>query len=100
MTKLRRKQQRIKQKKLSTFSSNCSLKKVVFERFNEDLSHFQFKAEFLSYCSSHGLEFENSYTLATLNNTYKNNVKINNASQTCQDVPGLLKILTMEDERN
>ena len=100
MTKLRRKQQGIKQEKLPTFSSNCSLKKVVFERFNEDLSHFQFKAEFSSHCSSHRLEFENSYTLATLNNTYKNHVKINNASQTCQDVPGLLKILTMEDEKN
>ena len=74
---LRRKQQGIKQEKLPTVSRNCSLKKVVFEPFNEDLPRFQFKAEFLSYCSSHGLEFENNCTLATLNKTHKNHVKIN-----------------------
>ena len=25
---------------------------MVFERFNEHLRHFQFKSDFLSYCSS------------------------------------------------
>ena len=52
LDKVEKEQQRIKQKKLSTLSSNSSLKKMVFERFNEHLPHFQFKADFLSYCSS------------------------------------------------
>ena len=57
LDKVEKEQQRIKQKKLSTLSSNSSLKKMVFERFNEHLPHFQFKADFLSYCSSQCPEF-------------------------------------------
>ena len=97
--KVEKEQQRIKQKKLPTFSGNSSLKKTVFERFNEHLSHFQFKADVLSYCSSQCPEFENIYTLTTLNKTYKNYEK-NNASQTCQDESGLLKVLNTEDKKN
>ena len=52
LDKVVKEQQRIKQKKLSTLSSNSSLKKMVFERFNEHLPHFQIKADFLLYCSS------------------------------------------------
>ena len=72
---------------------------MVFERFNEHLPHFQFKADFLSYCSSQCPEFENIYTLTTLNKTYKNYEK-NNASQTCQDESGLLKVINTEDKKN
>ena len=72
---------------------------MVFERFNEHLPHFQFKTDFLSYCSSQCPEFENICTLTTLNKTYKNHDK-SNASQTCQDESGLLKVLNTEDKKN
>ena len=72
---------------------------MVFERFNEHLSHFRFKADFLSYCSSQCPEFKNIYTLTTLNKTYKNHEK-NNASQTCQDESCLLKVLKRKDKKN
>ena len=94
--KVEKEQQRIKQKKLPTFSGNSSLKKTVFERFNEHLSHFQFKADVLSYCSSQCPEFENIYTLTILSKTYSNREKMNNASQTCQDESGLPKVLNTE----
>ena len=51
LEKVEKKQKRIKQKKLSNLSGKFSLKKMVFEPFNEHLPHFQFKADFLSYCS-------------------------------------------------
>ena len=65
---------------------------MVFERFNEHVPQFQFKADFLSYGSSQCPEFENIYTLTTLDKT--------NASQTCQDESGLLKVLNTEDKKN
>ena len=74
--------------------------KMVFERFNEHLSHFQLKADFLSYCSLNGSETENTNTLTTLNKTYKIARRLNNASQTCQGNPGLLKILDTENKNN
>ena len=52
LDKVEKEQRRIKQRKLSTLSGNSVLKKMVFERFNEHLPHFQFKTDFLSYCSS------------------------------------------------
>ena len=73
---------------------------MVFERFNEHLSHFQLKADFLSYCSLNGSETENTNTLTTLNKTYKIARRLNNASQTCQGNPGLLKILDTENKNN
>ena len=73
---------------------------MVFERFNEQLPHFQFKADFLSYCSFQCPEFENIYTLTSLNKTLNNREKINNAFQTCQDESGLSKVLNTEDKRN
>ena len=50
------------------------------------------------YCSSQCPEFENIYTLTTLNKTYKNCEK-NNASQTYQDESGLLKVLNKKNEK-
>ena len=73
---------------------------MVFERFNEDLPHFQFKVDFLLYCSSQCPEFENIYTLTTLNKTYKNHEETGNAPQSCQDESGLLKVLNTEDKKN
>ena len=100
LDKIEKELQRIKQKKLSTLSGNSSLKKMVFEQFNEHLLHFQFKADFLSYCSSQCPDFENIYTLTTLNKTYKNHEEMNNAPQPCQDESGLLKVLNTEDKKN
>ena len=56
---------------------------IIFEHFNEYLRHFQLEADFLSFFSFQCPEFENIYILTTLNKTYKNHEKMNNASQTC-----------------
>ena len=98
--KVEKEQQRIKQKRLSTLSGNSNVKKLVFERFYEHLPHFQFNVDFLSYCSSQCPDFENMYTLTTLNKTDKKQEKMNNASQTCQDESGLLKVLNTDDKKN
>ena len=50
--------------------------------------------------SSQCPEFENIYTLATLNKTYKNHKEMNIAPQSCQDESGLLKVLNTEDKKN
>ena len=85
---------------LSTLSGNSNFRKMVSEWFNEHLSNVQFKADFLLYCSSQFPEFENIYSLTTLNKTYKDHVNMNNASQNCQHESGLLKLLNTEDEKN
>ena len=99
--KVEKKQHRIKQqKKLSTLSGNSSLNKLVFKQFHEHLPHFQFKTDFLSYCSSQCPEFENIYTITTLIKAYKNYEKMKNAFQTCQDESVLLKVLNADDNKN
>ena len=114
LDKVEKEQQRIKQKRLSNLSGNSSLKKtflarkgylifqviLALKKFNEHLPHFLFKVDFLSYCSSQCPEFEDIYTLTTLNKTLNNRQKINNASQTCQDESGFSKALNTEDKRN
>ena len=100
LIKLRRSNKELGGKKLCTLSGNSSLKKMVFERFNEHLPQFQFKADFSSDCSSQCPEFENIYTLTTLNKTYKNHEEMNNAPESCQDESGLLKVLNKEDKKN
>ena len=85
---------------MSTLSGNSSLKKIDLERFDDHLPHFQFKAGFLRYCCSQCQEFENICTLTTLNKTFKNHEEMNNAPQSCQDEPTLLKLLNTEDKKN
>ena len=46
LDKIEKKHEKFKRKKLSSLSRNSSLKKMVFERFNEHLPHFQFKSDF------------------------------------------------------
>ena len=48
LDKVEKEQQRIKQKKLSTLSSNSSLKRMVFERFNEHFLTFSLRQ--ILYC--------------------------------------------------
>ena len=43
---IEREYEKVKRKNLSSLSRNSSLKKMVFERFNEHLPHFQFKSGF------------------------------------------------------
>ena len=52
LDKVEKEQRRIKQKKLSTVSGNPNLKKMCFGPFNKHLPQFQYKADFLSYCTS------------------------------------------------
>ena len=100
LDKVQKERQRIKEKKLSTLSSNSSVKKMVFERFYKHLPHFQFEFDFLSYRSSQRAEFENIYSLTTLNKTDKNQKKMNNPSETCKDESGLLEVLNTDDKAN
>ena len=99
LDKVEKEQQRIKQKKLSILSGNSSVQKMVFERFYEHLPHFQFKVDFFSYCGSQFPDFENVYTLTTLNKTYKSQEKMNNASQTCQDESDFHKVLNTDGKK-
>ena len=73
---------------------------MVFERFNEHLPHFQFKADFLSYCSCQRAKFENIYTFTTLNKMLNSREMISTVSQTCQDESGVSKVLNTEEKKN
>ena len=73
---------------------------MVFERCNEHVLQFQFETDFLWYCSSQCPEFENMYTFAILNKTYKNHEKMNNVSQICQDASENEKLDGTEDSCN
>ena len=52
LDKIEKEQEKVKRKKLSCLCRNSSLKKMVFERFNEHRPHFQFKSDFFLYCNS------------------------------------------------
>ena len=82
LDKTEKEQKKVKQKKLSSLSRNSSLKKMVFERFNEHLPHFQFKSDYFLYCNSQCPDFENLYTLLTINKTYKYQERVNTTSKT------------------
>ena len=48
-------------------STNSLLKKMVLERLNEHLPFFKFKYDFNAFCYSTFTDFENLYTLLTMN---------------------------------
>ena len=73
---------------------------MVLERFDEHFPHFQFKSDFLSYCSSLCPEFENLCTLVTINKTSKHQNGESASSQTCQDDINLTEVLNEEEKRN
>ena len=75
LDKVEKVQQRIKQKKLSTLSSNSSLKKSFLSDLMNIFLTFSLSLISLSIFSSQCPEFENIYTLTTLNKTYKNHEK-------------------------
>ena len=67
LDKIEKEQAKTKQKKLPSLSRSSHLKRMVLERFDEYLPHFQFKSDFLSYCNSLCPEFETLCTLVTIN---------------------------------
>ena len=85
---------------LSSLSGNSSVKKMVFERFNELLPHFRFKSHFFLYCNSQCSNFENLCTLLTINKTDKYREKVNATSQSYQDGINLPEYLTREEKNN
>ena len=85
---------------MSSLSRNLSLKKIVFERFNEHHPHFQFKSDFFLYCSSQCPNFENLYTLLTINKTDKYWERVNATSQSYQDGINLPQYLSREEKSN
>ena len=73
---------------------------MVFGRFNERLPHFQFKSDYYLYCNSQRPDFENLYTLLTINKTYKYRERVNATSKTYQDGTNLQEHLSREGKNN
>ena len=67
LDKLEKFQAKIQWKKLRKMSANLLLKKMVLERFNEHLPFFKFKYGFNAFCYCKFPDFENLYTLLTMN---------------------------------
>ena len=57
----------------------------LFLELDEHLPHFQFKSDFLSYCNFLCPEFENLYTLVTINKTSRYPKRESAFSQICRD---------------
>ena len=100
LDKIEKEQAKTKRKKLASLSRNSHLKRMVLERFDEHLPHFQFKSDFLSYCNSLCLEFENLCTLVSINKTSKHQKGESASSQTCQDDINLTEVLHEEEKSN
>ena len=100
LDKIEKEQAKTKRKKLASLSRNSHLKRMVLERFDEHLPHFQFKSDFLSYCNSLCSEFENLCTLVTINKTSKYQKGESASSQTCQDDIKLTEVLNEKEKSN
>ena len=99
LDKIEKEQAQIKRKRLGSLSNHFHLKGMVFEQFDEYLPYFQFKSDFLLYCSSRCTEFENLCTLVTMNTTSKY-PKGMSVSSSCQDDINLSDALTKSDKSN
>ena len=82
LDEIEKEQEKVKWKNVSSLSRNLSLKKMVFERCNEHLPHFQFKSDFFLYCNFHCPDCENLYSLLTINKTCKYQERAITTSQT------------------
>ena len=100
LDKIENEHAKTKQKKLGSLSRNFHFMIIVLERFDEHPPHFQFKSDFLTYCNSLYPEFENLYTLVTINETSKHPKGESASSQTCQDDINLIENLTEEEKSN
>ena len=84
LDKLEKIQSKIKRKKLRNMSTNSLLKKMVLERFDEHLPFFKFKYDFNAFCYSKFPDFENFYTILTMNKG-SGVFRTSNSSQASQD---------------
>ena len=84
LDKLEKIQSKIKWKKLRNMSTNSLLKKMVLERFDEHLPFFKFKYDFNAFSYSKFPDFENLYTLLTMNRSSRV-FRTSNSSQDGQD---------------
>ena len=100
LDKIEKKQAKTNRKKLASLSRNSHLNRMVLERFDEHLSHFQFKSDFLSYWNFLCPEIENLSTLVTINKTSKQQKGESASSQTCQDDINLMDVLNEEEKSN
>ena len=73
---------------------------IYVYRFNEHLPHFQFKSDYFLYCNSQCPDFENLYTLLTINKTYKYRERVNATTTTYQDGTNLQEYLSREEKNN
>ena len=92
LDKIEKEQAKIKRKRLASLSRNSNLKRIVLERFDEHLPHFQFKLDFLSYCDFLCPWFKNLCTLVTINKTSKHQKGESASSRTCQDDINLAEV--------
>ena len=84
LDKLEKIQSKIKRKKLRKISANSLLKKMVLERFDEHLPFFKFKFDFNALCYSKFPDFENLYTLLTIDKG-RSTFRTCNSSEASQD---------------
>ena len=69
LERLEKKLRQKKLKKLRKFSKNNNFYSECLERFESHDEFFSFKYNFVSFCKSFVLDFENLYYLLTLNDT-------------------------------
>ena len=99
LDKLEKIQSKIKRKKLRNMSTNSLLKKMVLERFDEHLPFFKFKYDFNAFCYSRFPDFENLYTLLTMNKG-SGVFRTSNSSQASQDESAVCDFLKSEMGEN
>ena len=96
LDKLEKIQSKIKRKKLRNMSTNSLLKKMVLERFDEHLPFFKFKYDFNAFCYSKFPDFENLYTLLTINKV-RGVFRTSSSSQASQDESAVFDLVYTEN---
>ena len=96
LDKLEKIQSKTKRKKLRNMSTNSLLKKMVLERFDEHLPFFKFKYDFNAFCYSKFPDFENLYTLLTINKV-RGVFRTSSSSQASQDQSAVFDLVYTEN---
>ena len=99
LDKLEKIQSKIKWKKLRNMSTNSLLKKMVLERFDEHLPFFKFKYDFNAFCYSKFPDFQDLYTLLTMNKG-GGVFRTSNSSQASQDDSVVCDVVKSEGGEN
>ena len=92
-------QSKIKRKKLRNMSTNSLLKKMVLERFDEHLPFFKFKYDFNAFCYSKFPDFQDLYTLLTMNKG-SGVFRTSKSSQSSQDDSVVCDVVKSEGGEN